>query len=177
MEAGRLAPILNSLNRRLRNPLQLRLILGGSLLAVWYGLVFVPLRSRIDKTARDRAQSEAHLSLARDIEALRTETKAFKGRIPTHADTNEWVEYLLGGVREFPVKMLKLEPKGMRKHGPFEVVALQIELQGSYRDLDAMLAWIEVNPRLLRIDSLVFEPSRGKAETLDLKLTVLGMAN
>ena len=177
MESGRIAPILKSLERRIRNPLQLRLIVGMAMLAVWYLLIYSPLSGGIETTAKERTQAEAHLTLARDIEALRAETKSFSDRLPTHTDTNEWVEYLLSGVRKFPVKMVKLEPKGMRKHGPYNVVILQFELQGGFRELDAMLAWIEGNPRLLRVDSLIFEPSRGKADSLDLKLTVLGMAD
>ena len=177
MEAGRFAPILKSLGRRLRDPLQLRIILGAALLSAWYGFVYVPMSGRIEQVAKNRAQVEAHLVLARDIEALRRTAEVFKDRLPAHTDTNEWVEYLLAGVRKFPVKLLRLEPQGIRKHGPFDVVLLQVELQGEFQDLDAVLAWLEVNPRFLRVDSLNFLPSSGKGKGLGLKLTVLGIAD
>jgi hypothetical protein len=177
MELGQFAPILKRLDRSLRNPLQLRIILAGSLLGAWYGLVYSPLSNRIVETAKNRGQVEAHLSLARDIETLRDTADSFKDRLPSHQTTNEWVEYLLAGVRKFPVKLLRLEPQGMRKHGPFDVALLQIELHGEFKDLDAVLAWIESNPRLLRVDSLNFLKAGGQAKGLDLKLVVAGLAD
>ncbi len=177
MNAERWAPILDNIDRRLRDPLQLRIVLAGGLLAGWYLLVFGPLSDRIEESKRNRVQIEAHVALARDIESLRTAADAFKDRVPSRTDTNEWVAYLLSGVRRSPVKLLRLEPQGIRKHGPFDLVLLQLELEGQYRDLDDVLAWIEGNPRLLRIDSMNFLPAGGKSEGLELKLTVVGIAN
>ncbi len=176
MNAGRLSPILDELDRRLRDPPQLRLALCAVMLAVWYGLIYSPLSARIEETVLDRTRTESHLTTALDIEALQRETAKVRGRIPAQTDPNEWVEYLLGGIRKFPVRMLKFEPQSMRKHGPFDVVVLKVELQGRYSDLDAVLAWIEVNPRLLRIDALALEPGRGETDSLVLRLTVLGIA-
>lgn len=177
MEAARRETLLETLDHRLRDPLQLRLALGLVLLGGWYFLAFAPLTERIEMSAKNRASVERHLALARDIESLRSVAAAFKDRLPTHTDTNEWVEYLLAGVRTFPVKLLRLEPQGVRKHGPFDVTLLQLELQGEYRDLDAVLAWIEENPRFLRVDSMSFLPASGKGKGLDLKLTVVGISN
>lgn len=168
---------LDSIDRHLRDPLKLRIALASVMLGGWYFLAFSPLTEKIAAAARDRASVETHLTLARDIEALRGASSALKDRVPQHTDTNQWAEYLLAGVRAFPVRLLRLEPQGTRKHGPFDVVLLQVELQGEYRDLDSVLAWIEGNERFLRVDTLAFQPSSGKSKGLDLKMTVVGISN
>jgi Tfp pilus assembly protein PilO len=175
MDSGRLTPILENLKRRLRDPLQLRLILGVGMLAGWASLVYLPISDGIEQAVQDRARAAAHSAVARDIEALRIQDAKYKARLPTATDPNEWVEYLLGGLRNSAVRLLKLEPQILRKHGPYDVVVVRIEAQGSYNDLSALLAWIETNPRLLRIDSLTLQPSRGLDGDVVLNLTVLGV--
>jgi hypothetical protein len=175
MNSGRLPTILDRLDQNLREPVRLRIIIGVVMIGAWYALIYTPINDRIELTARDRARTEAHLDSARAIDALRIEVAKFQGYLPPRSDTNEWVEYVLGGVRKLPIKVLKLEPQAVRKHGPFEVVVLKMELQGAFADIDALLAWIEVNPRLLRIDAIVLEPGRAEGEGLTLRLTVLGV--
>jgi hypothetical protein len=175
MDAGRLAPLLDDLDRRMRDPIQLRLSLGVAMVAAWYLAIYAPLSERIEATTRDRGRTDAHLATAKAIVALRAEAEKYRGHLPPPADANEWVEYLVGGVRRFPVKVSKLEPLPMRKHGPFDVLALKLELLGTFAALDGLLAWIEANPRLLRIDAITFEPEQGDGRNLVLRLTVIGI--
>ena len=175
MDLGRLAPILGTLDSHLRDPLKLRAALAAVALGGWYGLAFAPLSARVEESGKRRGQAEAHLELAREIEALRVAAADFKGRVPSRVDTNEWVEYVLAGVRRFPVRLLRLEPMGVRKHGPFNLAQLSLELQGTYRDLDAVLGWVESNPRLMRVDGLSIAPASGKGKGIDMKLNILGL--
>ena len=175
MDAGRLGPLLKMLRTRLKDPLQLRLFIGGGLAAAWYVGVYMPASSGIAEATRAKSASTAHAVVAREIQALRGETAKFRDRLPSGTDPNEWVEYVLAGLRDRPVRLLKLEPKGTRKHGPFSVVILQIDLSGKFADLDAVLAWIEDNPRLFRIDSASMDKGRGVERDLILRLTVLGV--
>ena len=175
MDAGRLGPILKDLRRRLKDPLQLRFFVGGGMALAWYAAVYLPASSGIAEASRSKSAATAHAVVAREIQALRAETAKFRDRLPRGTDANEWVEYILAGVRDRPVRLLKLEPKGLRKHGPFNVVILQIELAGKFADLDAALAWIEDNPRLLRIDNAAIDRGRGNDRDLLLRLTVLGV--
>ncbi len=175
MDAGRLAPLLRNLRARLKNPLQLRFILGGGLALAWYVGVYLPASAGIEEASRTRSAATAHAAVAREIQGLRAEMEKFRDRLPRGTDPNEWVEYVLAGLRDRPVRLLKLEPKGLRKHGPFNVVILQIELTGKFADLDAALAWIEDNPRLFRVDSATIDKGRGSNRDLILRLTVLGV--
>jgi hypothetical protein len=175
MDAGRLGPILKDLRKRLKDPLQLRFIVGGAMALAWYAGVSVPASSGIEQANRSRSAASAHAAVAKEIQGLRAEMAKFRDRLPGGTDPNEWVEYLLAGFRDRPVRLLKLEPKGVRKHGPFPLVILQIELSGRFADLDAALAWIEDNPRLFRIDSASIDRGRGGERELILRLTVLGV--
>jgi hypothetical protein len=175
MNSGRLAPILENIQTRLRDPLQLRLVVGGGMLAAWYLLAYAPLSQGIEQAARERTRAEDHLAVARDLEVLRIQEAKYQARLPIGTDPNEWVEYLLGGVRHSTVRLLKLEPQILKKLGPYEIVVIRVELQGSYANLSTLIAWIETNQRFLRIDSLTLQPMRSVDSDLTLGLTVLGV--
>ena len=175
MNAGRLAPILKKLDGALRDPLKLRIIVGVVMLGAWYGLFYMPTSERIAGAEQGQVSARTHLETAKDVEGLRAEVAKFEGRLPKGTDPNESVEYLLGGVRKRPLKVIKLEPQVVRKHGPFDVVIMKMELQGTFADLDALIAWIEVNPRLLRIDAIALEPGRSDGEEMTMRLTILGV--
>jgi Tfp pilus assembly protein PilO len=175
MNVGRFKPLLINLGERLKDPLQLRIAITAVILAGWYFGIYEPIDAGISTAMKARTSIAAHTVLARDIEALRNEVDKLGPRLPTGTDTNEWVEYFLGSIREYPVRLLKLEPMGTKKHGPFTVITLRIELSGQYDDLIKMLEWIESNKRLLRVDAVGIDPSRLGAGSITLKLTVLGI--
>jgi hypothetical protein len=175
MNVGRFKPLLINLGERLKDPLQLRIAIGAVLLAGWYFGVYGPLDVEISTAVKERTSIAAHMVLARDIEAIRSEVNKLGPRLPTGTDANEWVEYFLGSIREYPVRLLKLEPMGTKKHGPFTVIILRIELSGQYEDLIKMLAWVESNKRLLRVDAVAIEPGRLGVGAMTLKMTVLGV--
>jgi hypothetical protein len=176
MDPGRLGPLWVKLKKHLHDPLQLRFAVVGTLLILWSTCVYQPISAQIDMLSAARAKTESHLALAREIEALRSQAAKFHDRLPpNNSDTNEWVEYMLGGIRKYPLKLLKLEPLPKLKHGPIDLVVLRIEIQGTFADLDAFLGWIEANPRLFRVDLVELHRSQGISKGLALKLTVLGV--
>jgi hypothetical protein len=175
MDTGRLGPLVKGFKKSLYDPLQLRIIVGLATLAAWGGLVYLPMSEATDEAIRQRAMSEAHATAARDIEALRTLDARYKSRLPTGTDPNEWVEYMLVGVRATTARLNKLETQSLRKHGAFDVAVLRIEIQGEHVELMKLLAWIETNPRIFRVDAFSLTPYRGGGGDLVLNLTVLGV--
>ncbi|MDG3007710.1 type 4a pilus biogenesis protein PilO [Paludisphaera mucosa] len=175
MDAGRVGPLWAKLKKRLHDPLQLRFALGGAMLIVWYAGVYRPMSAWIDEAVAARARSEAHLAPARAIEALRSQAAKFRDRLPEKADRNEWIEYMLAGIRKYPLKLQKLDPQALEKHGPFNLMVLKIELQGTFAELNGFLGWIESNPRLFRVDQVDLHSIQGDAGGLDLQMTVLGV--
>ncbi len=160
--------------KELHNPTRLRIALTCAMLLVGYAGIYVPASGEIDDTRRKLATEQKRLDLARDVERLREQCRAFKGRVPGKVDSNEWVQYVLGGIRRFPLKLILLDPEAPREVGPYKVVVLRIELEGGFTDLHAFVRWLETNERLFRVDALKLEPQRG-GEGLDMQLTVLGV--
>src|SRR6266851_4273510 len=99
---------------RLHNPVQLRAFLTGIVLLAGYAGIYMPLSGEMDDTARMLALEKKRLDLGRDIEYLRTQYQNFKQRLPQKSDTNEWVQYVLGGVRRFPLKLAALDSDPVR---------------------------------------------------------------
>jgi Tfp pilus assembly protein PilO len=174
MNASRLGKLWKNFRRRLKDPLQLRFILAVAIAVPWYFLVYPAISGGTEEIEKARVNSEAHLALAREIVSLRAEVAKFRPRLPTHTDPNEWVEYLLSGVRLYELRLVKLEPREMKKQGPFDVMVLTIDIQGRYSDLEALLVWVESNPRLFRVDTIDIGPTLG-ASTMTLKMTILGV--
>jgi Tfp pilus assembly protein PilO len=159
----------------LRNPTNLRMLLTAAVLAVAYMGIYGPLSGRIDNSREKLAVEKRRLDVIRDIEKLREQYKSFKDRLPGKSDTNEWVQYILSGVRRFPVKLLTLDPDKVRDVGPYKAVVLRIDLEGSLRDVNDFLKWLEVNERFVRIDSISMQPVRDKKGMLQVSLTVVGV--
>jgi Tfp pilus assembly protein PilO len=163
----------SDLLRRLHDPLQLRLGATAILLAVAYGAVYVPLSAQVAETSQKLEQDRRRLALAGSIEQLEKQYRRFRERIPQHVDSEEWVQYLLDGIRQFPLVMTTLDRRPPRRAGPYQVVVLHVEVRGTYFDLDAFVRWLESNQRLLHVDSMKLSPSGGDVMTLNLVVSGL----
>jgi hypothetical protein len=176
MDSGNKKPaLINALLKRLRDPVQLRALLTGVMVVVGYGIIYLPLDGDIAETKARLAKEQKRLGLARDIEQLRAQFNSFKKRLPEKPDPNEWVQYLLEGIRGFPVNLVALNTDPLKEVGPYKAVVLRMHLEGSFQGLNAMLRWLEMNQRLCRVDSV-----RIVAHTKDkglrvMQLTLLGV--
>ena len=160
---------------RLHNRAFLRAVLTSIVLAVAYIAVYSPLAANIDDDVHKLAAQRKRLEAVQDIESLRKEYATFKDRVPEKADTDEWVEYLLGGIRKFPLKLIFLNPAAPRDVGPYKGIVMRIELDGQLRDMNDFLKWLETNPRLLRVDILDIATSIQTKGALVMHLTVVGV--
>jgi hypothetical protein len=171
MKSTRKAELLE----RLHNPLQLRALVTGSLLLAVYVGMYMPLTSGLAETTRQLNQEQKRLDLARDIEHLRTQVERYKDRLPAARDPNEWVQYVLGGIRGFPLKLVTLDVDTPRDLGPYKAMVVRVELEGAFHDMDSLLRWFESNQRPFRVDSVNIYPHRSGNGTLVMQLTVLGV--
>ncbi|MGD0897141.1 MAG: type 4a pilus biogenesis protein PilO [Thermoguttaceae bacterium] len=163
---------------RLHDPLQLRIcVIGVALLAGYVG-IYMPLAARIAETTGKLARERKLGELADGLERLQVQCGSFAKRLPPQADSKEWMQYVYEGIRRLPLRLFKLDALAPRQVGPFQAIALQIEVEGTYFDLDQFLRWLESNPRLFRTDDIDLALAKGKdnKDTLVMKLTVLGMA-
>ena len=172
---GQQAQLKAKLLERLHNPTQLRAIVTGLVLLVGYVGVYMPLSGGMEATGRELTQEQKRLELACDVEHLRAQFDRFKHRLPKQRDPNEWVQYVLDGVRKFPLKLAKLDAEAARDLGPYKAVVLRMEFEGAFSDLDSFLGWLETNERLFRVDTVKIAPHRSGNGTLVLQMVVLGV--
>jgi Tfp pilus assembly protein PilO len=156
-------------------PNALRTLLTGLMLLVGYLGVYTPLSARIDETTLQLDKERKRQELCSQVECLRAQVDRFRSRLPGKTDSNEWVQYVLGGIRKLPLKMLALNSGVPQRLGPYEAVVLKLELEGGFRDLDAFLHWVETNQRLFRVDALKIAPGRGDDSRLVMQMTLLGL--
>jgi hypothetical protein len=145
------------------------------MLLIGYGAVFTPFDSAINDTTRRLTQERKRLNLARDIEYLRGQDKRFEAFLPKQQDRNEWVEYVLSGIRPLPLKLVALEAKASDDLGAVKAVVFNCELEGAFGDIERLIRWIEFNERIFRIDSLKISPHRSNNGTLVTQLVIVGV--
>jgi Tfp pilus assembly protein PilO len=162
-------------DRVLHNPTQLRVLLAAAILGVWYAGFASPMTTEIDETARRTEREKKRLTVAVEVERLRAQVARFHSRLPVKTDPNEWVEYMLEGVRRFPLRMVLLDTDGTRDVGPYKAIVVKLQVEGRFHDADEFLRWVENNERLLRVDSLRLEPVRGQRGVVDVQMIVLGV--
>ena len=160
---------------RLHDPVQLRATVTAMVLLAAYAGIYAPLSGEITDATVAIDHQQKLCRLAADVEHLRAQYQSFANRLPKQSDSKEWVQYLLGGVRRFPLRLTALDCDPPRDVGPYKAVVLRVELEGAFFDMDALLRWLESNHRLLRIDSVRISPSRSNRNVLVLQLTVLGV--
>jgi Type II secretion system (T2SS), protein M subtype b len=160
---------------RMHDPFQLRAALSLALLAAWYLAGYTPMSDRIAATAAQLDRDRRRLALATEVDALRVGASEFADRLPPRGDPNEFPQYVLDGIRSLPLKLLSLALDPTRDAGPYQVAAVRVDVEGKYEGIDALLTWVESNPRLLRVDSLKIAPDSKQPDVLKVQMGILGL--
>jgi hypothetical protein len=158
--------------RYLGSPVKMRLATMGGLLILTIVLVYMPLSKEIKKSKKLLSSERERNSCIMDNEKLQKQVEIFHSIIGEKSDTNEWVQYLLDGMRNFHVKLKGMESKQQRKVGPYRTAALSMEIEGAFPDIKKYVEWVESSQRLVRIDTLQIEK---RSTGLMLKILVLGI--
>jgi Tfp pilus assembly protein PilO len=160
---------------RFHDPFRLRALVTGVMLLMGYAGIYMPLSSRIAETAGKLSNERRREELANDIDCLRAQVAKFQPRLPANTDTNQWVQYVLEGLRRFPLKLNSLDSQSPQRVGPYQAVVLRIDVEGEFRELDSFLHWLETNDRLFRVDSAKIAPGRNQPDKLTMQLNLLGL--
>ena len=163
----------------LRSPLRLRVVVGLTLLGTGTSPSTGPPSRRITTMTRRLGAERRRFKLAVQIEDLRLLTRRFQERLPRSPDQNEVVQYLVGGIRQRPIKLVSLVPD-TPELGPYKLVQVVVSVEGSYDSLEALVRWIETDPHLFRIEQIDIQRARaqarpGQAGVYVLDLTVVGI--
>ena len=160
---------------KLQDPFRFRIFVAVIALAIAYLGVYGTLSGRIEDTKRQLKKETEREALAQDVELLRAQKEFFANRLTKSADANEWIQYLLGGVRQLPLELINLDSENERKVGPYKCVAMRLSVSGEIEHLDALLHWLETNERIFRIDVFQIEPSRADEKQRLMNITLLGL--
>ena len=172
----RRSSLQNAVLEQLRDPIRLRIVLTAVMLAIGYWAVYSPLRERIYATNHKLNETRSQLELAHEVEQLRGQFQDVQKRLPKQTDPKEWVQYMLKNIPKLPVTLKSIKCDKPQNLGPYKAVVFQVELTGSFHDLDQVLSWLELNQRFFRADSIDISVNADKSNpTLNMKLTILGI--
>ncbi len=166
---------LRKLGEKLRDPGRMRVVVCGLAVAIAYFAIYGTLDGRITQSSREVKEAKRLQSLQEDIQILRAQAAEIQPRVAAERDANESVQYVLDGIRGFPLQLLRFDSGTAVSVGPYEAIVLQIEVRGKLQNLDGLLAWLETNYRLFRVDSMKLQPPNGQISDPTLRLTVLGL--
>ncbi len=158
----------------LSDPLKMRLAVIVGLTAVAIMAVYRPLVGQIETKQRQLAAQRKRASLIASVEAFRKQAKVYRPRIGEKSDTNEWVQYILTGLRKSGVKLRDMSSKQPRTVGPFKAIVLTVEVEGDYKTIKDLMQWLEQSDRLLRVDNMRCEKRPG---SIGMKVSLLGLVS
>ncbi|MGA2914642.1 MAG: GspMb/PilO family protein [Sedimentisphaerales bacterium] len=158
--------------KHMSDPIKLRLTTMAILFIVFFGAIYWPLSKKIDENRRRLAAEKERNGYIVDYEKLDKQAGIFHSLISENLDTNEWVKYLLDGLRQYKVKLKTMESRQPRKVGPYRAVSFSMEIEGTYPELKNYIEWMESSQRLIRIDMLQFEK---RSDNILMKMLVLAV--
>ena len=154
------------------DPIKMRLAVVFAVAALGVGGIYYPLSGQIAEKRAAVAAEKERLETVQQVESLRRDVTEFRSRIGKQSDSNEWVQYLLDGSRKIGVQLRGMEIKEPRKIGPYMAVSLQMEVQGTYPQVQSFVEWLDQSDRLLRVESLRLEKT---PNIILMKIYVLGL--
>ncbi len=144
---------------QLRSPLKLRLVLGPVILGGWYFLFFSPLSDHMAVTQASIDKEQKRIDMASKLDDVRKSLLPFKDRVPANSDLNELIQFVMGRIRSSPLKLIDLKPETSKHFGPFDSISLSLSIEGTYDQIDELLAGIHNERRLFRVESLSLAPT------------------
>ncbi|NLF08651.1 MAG: hypothetical protein GX594_11845 [Pirellulaceae bacterium] len=160
----------------LHDPVILRLCVIAAMTAIGYFAVYAPLQEKNAATSIKLKKDQNLLELGADLESLVANYSKFKDRIPEQTDSKEWAQYILDGLRGFPVELSTLDCSGTAKLGPYRTMVLKVNMEGPFREIDNCIRWLETNKRLLWIEEFALTPSKDANNYVTIKMTIVGLS-
>jgi hypothetical protein len=159
----------------LHQPGRLRTLVTLTSLLVGYVAVYLPFDGEITATAAELAAARKRLALVHDVEQLRGESSKFRNRLTGVSDPTRCVAYVVEGTKQFALRPILHTPPESRELGPYKLVALHLQLEGTFQHLTAFVRWLETNERLFRVEDVHIHPDQTGRGVLLMDLTVLGV--
>lgn len=149
---------------QLRDPTKLRIATLALALAS-IGLVYSQMSDRLHLLEAKLKREWERATLLQQTQELRSVEAAMEARMPPEASPTFWAEYLIAGVREADLKLARLSPVEVKGKtvGLRQALEVQLEVQGTYRDVYRLVAWIEGGRWPARVTHLTLTSTKGAA--------------
>lgn len=143
------------------HPIRLRVAMAAALLLAWHLALYGPLTNRIAEEAGRLAAERERLELVKDIDHLAREEGRYAARL-SKGGRNAWVQFLVDGIGQRSLKLISLDPQPPATVGPYRAEVVNVVVEGTFRDLEGFLRWLETTPRLVRIDKFDLGSRQGR---------------
>lgn len=161
---------------QLSHPIKLRVALGLGMILGWQVSFFGPLSEDVVATTARIGREQRRIATAQEVEQLKKAQTPHQEAVGSADGVNELIQFIMARIRSSPVRLVDLIPGKAKDLGPFQAISLNLKLNGTYKDIDDLLGWIESNPRLLRVDTIQMKPNNREPGQLNADLTLVALA-
>ncbi len=161
---------------QLSHPIKLRVALCLGMIFAWQVGFFGPLNDDVVATTARIGLERRRIATAQEVEQLKKAQTPHQDAVGSADGVNELIQFLMTRIRSSPVRLVDLIPGKAKDLGPFQAISLNLKLNGTYKDIDDLLGWIESNPRLLRVDTIQMKPNSREPGQLNADLTLVALA-
>lgn len=145
---------LRLIQKQLGHPLKLRLLLVTTLVVLCQGVLFGPIGEQVAATTSKLDRGRKRTTTAREVEQLKKSLVPLAQLVSPSDDAHELMRRVITRIRSSPLRLVDLRPEKPGELGPYATVGLQLKLEGSFADLDDLLAWAEAEKVSLGVDSI-----------------------
>lgn len=157
---------------KLRDPMRMRIAVGGVALMIMYFGISEPLYGRMKRENRQLQQLKMTVATAEEVLLLRDHLKAVEPRI-LKSDGDEFVvAHLIEMVREQSVDLMRIDAETPQRVGPMKTISVSLDLSGSFLALTKTLQRFESDPYLIRVETISISPGDRSQSTPTMQLTL-----
>lgn len=166
--------VVRQLIIQLRNPTKLRFVCVAILWIVGYGFFISDQNKKINEANAQLAVETKRVAVCKEIENLQKQLDLCNKNVMLYAQDNEWVESILAETRTVNLLVASMETRAgeTATHGPYTVLVLRMQLQGTYLELLKLVRWCDSPERTIRVDSLKIDRAAGY---LDCEISIRGL--
>lgn len=162
--------------RQLAHPLKLRLLLTTTAIVVWQALFFGPVGEQVAATTSQADRERKRATTAREIERLKRSLSPHAKLVSPTDDVHDLMRRVIARIRSSSLRLVDLRPERPAEVGPFALIGLQFHLEGTFAEIDDLLAWVETEKLAMGVDALRLTPVPNQPGQLTAQITLKALA-
>lgn len=163
---------LEQLAEKLRDPFRMRMTVACLAAAVLVLGISDQLESKIKRSKSETRRLKSTISTAEEIELMRVSLEQVEPKVLEGKGTDAILKHLIVRFRETPISLMRIEPDAPVRVGPFESVRVTAEFHGEFADFHKLLADLDNDPKLLRVESVAIDAPKQADKPATMQLVV-----